>query len=108
MTDPEAPSARRVITRSSIPRRGNNDNTDYGFDFVHSIVLSHEVITHLEAFMEYVGISPSQLGQSYQAFFDTGVSYQLTENLALDCAVDIGLSKSAPDYTVVAGITIRI
>jgi len=83
-------------------------NTDYGFDVVQSVVLSHEIVTHIEGFVEYVGIAPHDLGVSYQAFFDTGVSFQLTENLEVDCAVNVGLSKDTPDYTVVAGFAVRI
>jgi hypothetical protein len=86
----------------------NDANTHYGFDVVHSIVLSHGIVKNLEGFVEYVGIAPHDLGASYQAFFDTGVSYQLTENLEVDCAVDVGLSKDTPDYTLVAGFAVRI
>ena len=63
--------------------------------------------TRVEVFAEYVGLAPKRLGHSYQAFADTGVSYQLLEDLQLDCAVDVGLSKDSPDFTLVAGITVR-
>jgi hypothetical protein len=85
----------------------NDANTDYGFAFIHSIVLGHPIWGPVGGYIEYVGVAPHRLMETYQAFADTGVTWLVVPDVQLDCGVQFGLSQNTPDYTVVAGITVR-
>jgi hypothetical protein len=85
----------------------NDANTDYGLAFIHSIVLGHPIWGPVSGYIEYFGVAPHQLEETYQAFADTGVTYLVVEDVQLDCGVQFGLSQGTPDYTIVAGITVR-
>ncbi|MDP9175223.1 MAG: transporter [Planctomycetota bacterium] len=86
----------------------NSDNTAYGVDILHTATVSHAIVGTLAAYVEYAGIAPSGTGRTYQAFFDSGLTYAISENIQLDLAVNLGLSRSTSDYTVLSGITFRL
>jgi hypothetical protein len=69
--------------------------------------VSHPIVGPLDAYVEYVSQSPQHLGHSYQAFFDVGVTYLVNADVQLDCGINNGLSKDTPDYTILAGISVR-
>jgi hypothetical protein len=83
-------------------------NTGYGVDSTESIVLQKSITEALGVYVEGVGIAPIQTGRTFQAFVDIGGSLTLSPNIALDAGVNIGISRSAPDFTVFSGITFRI
>ena len=85
----------------------NDADTTTGFDVLHTVELSHPIAGPLDAFGEYVGVAPVRLGHGYQAYANTGLTYQIGDNLQLDAAVDLGLSRDTPRYTIQAGITVR-
>ena len=87
----------------------NASNTGYGASFTHSAVLFHPLFSErLSGYIEYVGISPIRLGQTYLAFADTGIAVRLSENLQWDAGINIGLSQKANDFTVFTGLSLRI
>jgi outer membrane putative beta-barrel porin/alpha-amylase len=81
----------------------------YGVDLVHTITLGHALFAQkLNGYVEYAGITPIDTGNTYLAYLNTGVTYLLLENVQLDCGVNFGLSRHANDYTVFAGLSIRL
>ena len=87
----------------------NDRNDGYGVDFIHTVTLGHEVFTKkLNAYVEYVGIAPIRTGRTYLAYFDTGVTYALSDNVQLDTGINIGLSRRADDFTVFVGLSFRL
>jgi hypothetical protein len=86
----------------------NAANDGYGLDLLHSITLGHELIESLTAYVEYVGIAPVQTGRTYLAYFDTGMTYAITNDLQVDLGINIGLSRHANDFTVFSGLSFRI
>jgi hypothetical protein len=86
----------------------NAANTGYGMDFLQTVVVSHAFLEKFAAYVEYAGIAPVNTGHTYLAFFDTGITYLLADNVQLDAAIDIGLSGHANDLMVVTGISFRI
>ena len=80
----------------------------YGVDFIHTVTLGHPLWSEkLAAYVEYVGVSPISTGHTYLAYFDTGLTYALTENVQLDTGINLGLSDQADDYTVFVGLSVR-
>ena len=86
----------------------NAANSGYGLDFVHTVTVGHELTEKLNAYVEYVGKAPHQLHRTYVAFFDTGVTYAVTDNVQLDAGVNIGLSRHADDLLFFTGLSFRI
>jgi hypothetical protein len=86
----------------------NTANDGYGVDFVHSVTLGKEITEQLNIYIEYVGIAPIQTGNTYLAYFNTGVTYLLTQNIEVDMGINIGLSAHANDFTVFTGLSFRI
>jgi hypothetical protein len=86
----------------------NSANDGYGVDLLHTVTIGHDLLEHLTAYVEYAGISPISTGNTYVAYFDTGVTYALTDNLQLDVGINIGLSSRTYDYLVFAGMSFRL
>jgi hypothetical protein len=83
-------------------------NAGYGCEIVHTITLSRPLWDErLSMFVEYAGFAPIDLGSTYRAYFNAGFTFGLTENIQLDAGVNIGLSESADDITLFAGLTYR-
>jgi len=85
----------------------NKNNDGYGMAFIQTVTVDHDIIKNLSAYVEYVGVSPIDLGQTYQAFFDTGLMYLIGDNMEVDVGVNVALSDQAPDYLVFSGMSFR-
>jgi hypothetical protein len=75
---------------------------------VHTVTLGHDIVKDLGAYIEYVGIVDLDGDQRYQAYFDTGLKYNVSENVQFDVGVSIGINSAAQDLAVFAGMTFRI
>lgn len=80
----------------------------YGFEFLHSATLNHEIAGDLAGYVEYVGVSPVDTGNGYLAYFSAGLTYALTEDVQLDGGILLGISDEAEDYTAFAGLSFRL
>ena len=85
----------------------NAADTGTGFDVLTTAVLSHPLLGPLDGYLEYVGVAPISLGQSFTATANAGLTYGLADTVQLDVAIDVGLSRDAPPYTLLTGITVR-
>ena len=88
-----------------LPR--NAADTGTGSDVMQTAVLSHPLLGQLNGYVEYVGVAPISLGQSFTATANVGLTYGVTDTVQLDVAIDVGLSRDAPPYTLLTGITVR-
>ncbi len=77
---------------------------DHDAEFVHSAVLGFDLTDRLGMFTEYIGVAgPSP----YQAYFAGGLTLSLSEDLVLDCGVQVGLNDAAEDIGLFGGFTKR-
>jgi hypothetical protein len=95
-----------TMIECDIDRNAANDG--YGVDLLHTVTIGHDLLEHLGAYVEYAGISPISTGNTYAAYFDTGLTYALTDNLQLDVGINIGLSSRTYDFLVFAGMSFRL
>jgi hypothetical protein len=86
----------------------NARETGYGVDLIHTITVGHDLLPHLGAYVEYVGVSPISTDRTYLAYFDTGLTYAITQNMQFDVGVNLGLSSRADDYTLFTGFSFRL
>jgi hypothetical protein len=84
------------------------DDPSYETEFLHTITLGFPIVGELSGFIEYAGVATTASGSGYAAFFDTGVTYALTENIQLDGGVNIGLTDDAEDLTLFTGVSVRL
>ena len=80
----------------------------YGTAFQHSATLGRKLGENLDAYIEYIGTAYNGAGQTYQAVVGAGVTYTIGETVQLDAGVNVGISESADDFNVFAGLTYRI
>ncbi len=85
----------------------DTDDGEYDTEFVHTAVLGHEIIGPLGGYVEYVGIISGDGDSDYQSLIGTGLTYALSDDLVLDVGANFGLTESAEDVNVFAGLTVR-
>lgn len=77
-------------------------------DFVHTATVGHELVVGLAGYLEDVGIAPSEDDSDYVAVLGAGLTYGLGDDVQLDVGVNVGLTDSADDLGVFAGLTFRL
>lgn len=82
------------------------DDRAYDLEFVHSAALGRDLFGDLGGFIEYVGVLGSEDGD-YQAAANAGLTLGLGPDVQLDCGIGIGLTESADDLRLFAGLTVR-
>lgn len=87
-------------------RNGADDG--YAVDFVHTATVGHNLAGDLAGYVEYVGIAPSEGGSDYVAGLGAGLTYGLGDDVRLDAGVNFGLTDSADDFNVFAGLSFRL
>jgi hypothetical protein len=80
----------------------------YGTALLHTVGLEHKIVGELSGYVEYAGTSFVGAGATYQAVAATGLVYALGDDAEIDVGVNVGLSDSAQDVEVFAGMTFRI
>lgn len=86
----------------------NEDEDDYGVDFVHTASVGRNIVGDLAGYVEYVGIAPHDTGGTYQAIGSAGLTYPLSDNWIVDLGGTASRSDSADDITVFAGTSFRL
>ena len=82
----------------------DDESGDHEFEFLHSAVLGVDLTERIGMFTEYIGIAGNT---PYQAFFAGGFTYEVNDNLVLDCGAQVGLNDDSEDIGVFAGFTKR-
>jgi hypothetical protein len=82
------------------------DDPSYQTEFVHTATISFPIVEELDGFAEYAGVTSTD--STYAAQLDLGLTYGLSENIQLDSGIFIGLSDAADDFTVFAGMSVRL
>ena len=80
---------------------------DYELQFVHTATVGRTIVGNLGGYVEYIGVTDTEEGTGYVSLIGGGLTYGASENVQLDCGVNFGLSESADDFNVFAGISIR-
>jgi hypothetical protein len=79
----------------------------YTVNFLHTAVVSHDIVGDLAGYIEVFGIIPHNSGGGYQPYLSTGLTYAVSEDIQLDGGVRIGLSDSAEDFGLFTGLSLR-
>lgn len=83
----------------------NEESGGYDFEWLHSTTLGIDLTERLGMYLELAGLAGAET--DYQAFFNTGLTFTVTDNLVFDAGVRIGLNDAAEDVGVFTGMSIR-
>lgn len=86
----------------------NAADDGYAVDFVHTATVGHDLVGALAGYVEYVGVAPSEDDADYIAVLGAGLTYGLGDDVQLDAGVNVGLTDSADDFGIFAGLTFRL
>ena len=86
----------------------NEDDDGYDVDFVHTATIGRDLVGALAGYIEYIGVEPSADDADYIAVLGAGLTYGLSDDVQLDAGVNVGLTDSADDLGVFAGLTFRL
>ena len=87
----------------------NDASREYGADVLHTLALSRDGLglAALGGFVEYIGVALDETDHTYQTLLGGGLTYGLSDDWVLDCAVTGGISEGAPDVGGIVGTSFR-
>ena len=74
-------------------------------EFVTTFTFSHAIAGDLNGWIEFASVAGTET--DFAAFVNGGFTYGLTENVLLDCGVNVGLTRAAEDLTTFVGLSLR-
>jgi Putative MetA-pathway of phenol degradation len=77
----------------------------YDLEWLHSATLGYSLTQEWGAFIEVVGIAGEDT--AFQALFDAGLTFAVTDQLILDAGLRLGLNRAAPDIGLFTGMSFR-
>ncbi|CAN5836052.1 hypothetical protein BH11VER1_BH11VER1_05210 [soil metagenome] len=83
----------------------DEESGDSGFEWLHSATIGIELTELLGMYVEFAGLAGA--ATDYQAFFNTGLTFSMIDNLVFDSGVRIGLNDAAEDFGVFTGMSVR-
>ncbi len=81
------------------------DTSGYDLEWLHSATLGISLTEKLGMYLEVVGIAGQDA--DYQALFDAGLTFALTDSLIFDAGMRLGMNRAAPDVGVFTGMSFR-
>ncbi len=85
----------------------DEDESGYHAEFVNSVEFGHDLFGSLFGYVEFFSAVSAERDADWVGTFDTGVIYELTENVQLKAGVNIGVTRSADDWNAYAGLAWR-
>lgn len=82
----------------------NEDDDGYALSWLNTFTVGFDLTEKLGAFVELA----STVGEgSHALLFDFGVTYAVHADLQLDCGINLGVTRAAPDRVLFAGLSRR-
>ena len=94
-----------MTTRFDVVR--NEDRSGYHPEFVNSFEFGHDLFRNLYGYVEFFSAVSTERDSNWEATFDMGLIYKLTQSVRLKLGLNIGVTRSADDLSAFAGIAWR-
>jgi hypothetical protein len=94
-----------LMTEADIVR--NDANSAYAVTFVNTATIGFDLTDKIGAYTEIAAAKGTARAAKWEASFDAGITYALTDSIQLDAGLNIGLTKAAPDFNPFVGISWR-
>jgi hypothetical protein len=85
----------------------NGDVHGYHSEIINTVTFDHDLFGKLSFYAEFFSNVSTERDSSWVGTVDIGFNYGLTENVQLDCGVNLGVTRSADDVNPFMGITVR-
>lgn len=74
-------------------------------EFVNTITVGHDIVGKLAGYVEFFSAVSAERESPWVGTFDFGFTYGLRNNIQLDAGLNLGVTKSAPDWNPFLGIS---
>jgi len=85
----------------------DEDDGGYHAEFISSVAFGRSLAGNLFGYVEFYSAVSAEQDADWVGTFDTGLIYRLTDNLQLNAGVNIGVTRSADDWSPFAGVAWR-
>lgn len=85
----------------------NDDGGGYHPELLTSATASHDLNDCMAMFVELVSILNAESGDAREAYFNTGLTWQVAEMWQLDGGVRVGLTRASTDFTPFVGASTK-
>jgi hypothetical protein len=85
------------------------DQADNGYhaEFINTIAFGRDLFGNLFGYVEFFSAVSTERDTSWVGTFNSGLIYRLTDNIQLNAGVNIGVTRSADDWTSFFGMACR-
>lgn len=85
----------------------NAEDGNHDAEFVHTAVLGVDLFGPVGAYFEYIGVVSGEEESDYQAYYSSGLTLGVGDDIQLDIGARLGLTDASDDITAFTGITFR-
>jgi len=85
----------------------NHAGPGHHAEFSYICSVEHEIVGKLAGYVEFFSAISTEPGQDWVGTVDCGLTYQLTDDIQLDCGVNIGVTRAADRVNPFTGLTVR-
>ena len=79
----------------------------YEMEFVNSIAVGHDLVGNVFGYVEFFSAVSTERDSPWVGTFNTGLIHRLTDDVQLNGGVNLGLTRSADDWTAYVGMAWR-
>jgi hypothetical protein len=79
----------------------------YEMEFINSIAVGHDLFGNLFGYVEFFSAVSTERDTSWVGTFNTGLIHQLTDDIQLNGGVNVGVTRSADDWSAFFGMAWR-
>ena len=76
-------------------------------EFINSITFGHDIVGNLAGYVEFFSLVSSESNSEWVGTVDLGLTIGLTDDIQLDVGVNLGVTRSADDLDLFAGVAWR-
>jgi hypothetical protein len=83
----------------------NSADDGWTTELLLSMTAAHDITDRSAGFVELVSISGAERNSTAEAYFDTGITYAITEMVQFDVGTNIGLTRDSQDLRLFSGLS---
>jgi hypothetical protein len=101
------PAGLSLATMTELDLRHDSTGDGRHLEFLHSISFGHDIAGRLAGYLEFFSAVSMESGADWVGTVDVGLTYALTNDIQLDCGVNLGVTRAADDLNPFVGISWR-
>lgn len=83
------------------------DDDGYDLELVQTVTVSRPIAADLGGYVEFFAAVNPKESSDWVGTVDLGLTFALTEDIQLDCGVNIGVTRAADDFNPFVGLSVR-